>query len=603
MLADAESWAFAERELLSATRAIDNEWSGRVQGERDKLERHRTVYREHLDVLEDTRGRVESARGQLMAAVEREKTEAQRAMEQAELRVSHVQQALDAEQQDLDDQLGLLDAANALPSDPAVQEWVLSTMQAMVEEDERGPLTGNGMTRSARLLARVEVVAVVSNVLSRFSTSRRLQLCALRSLSVLITHVVSVIETCCCSVDEKQSLLSFLDRVAAMKSEKSTLLALCRDTLVRFSADVEMHTLVAAIYHILLRARPSCSDSASRAPLLSMRFSHESRNQKLPLDMLRLYEQARRLASVLWTDSAWAKAVRDAAFLLFTVTKSNVTKTLLANNVISAAIFWICELSAMRPDDAATDWTSTEEAKLAAMQYLLGALSFLHTVPWFPTASATVMLNNVGATASSLPMLEEVHPWSATDVQTLLNAVAPSLPSLDGERRSSNSAVDAAARRYRMLVRFWTFKLLRNLALHQGEAAHAVRIELFAPQVFVLLSETAFSLLRFNAELRRESSDGNGGSGSDLQRDTRASDVPDRSAIAGVWLDLAEMVWVRHYDADGKLRSTAEFVMEHVLALLSWQMHHLSGGCSPDVGLAVCSRMLGAVALALSNST
>jgi hypothetical protein len=420
---------------------------------------------------------------------------------------------------------------------------------------------------------------------------------------VLISHVVSVIETRCSSIDEKRSLMSFLDRLAVMKTEKSTLLALCRDALVRFSADVEMNALVATIHRHLLRTRLTCSDGASRAPLLSVRFSHESRNQKLPLDMLRLYEQARRLGTVLWTDSAWTEAVRDAAFLLFTVTKSNATKTLLANNAISAAISWVCELAAMCPVHATTDSTKTDEAKLTAMQYLLGSLSFLHSVPWFPTASTTVMLANIRGTASSLPMLEEVHPWSANDVRTLLNVVSPSLTSLGNDQCNSNTAVDAATQRYRMPVRFWTLKLLRNLALHPGEAARAVRIELFPPQVFVLLSETAFSLLRFNAEFNRDSRDDNDGNDCHSQHDTKASDIPDRSAIAGVWLDLAEEVWVRHYDADGKLRSTAEFVMEHVLALLSWQMHHLSGGCRPDVGLAVCSRMLGAVALALSNGT
>lgn len=604
-LAEAEGWAFAERELLTATRAVDSEWSNRVQLERNELERHRAVYREHLDVLDDTRERIDAAWGHLMAAVERDKKAAQEEIDQLTLRVHEVEGVLAAEQRKLNDQLGLVDAANALPNDPDVQEWALIAMLAMVEEDERCPLNGNGMTRSARLLARDEVVVVISNVLVRFSTTRHLQRCALQCLSALLNHVASVLATHRTSVEERRTLQLFLDGFIATKTKKSSVLTVCRDALTRFGADVEINALVAAILYRLLRVRPS-SGGGSRAPLAAVRFSYESRNQRLPLDMLLLYEQSRRLGTVSWTDDAWINAVRDAAFLLFTVTKANATKTLLVNGAISTAVFWICELAAMSLPSVTKDARRVDEAKPAATQYLLGALSFLHSTPWFPTANATVMMTLGGrGSDSSSRLLEKIHPWSASNLRTLLKAVSPMLPTLETQQRGADAADDADTRgcQHRMLVSFWTLKLLRNLALHPSEAARAVRTELFAPEVFSLLAGTATTLLRLSAEWSRQTQEDHAGNHTPNQQDTNVSDLPGLSAIVGVWMDLAEAIWIRHYEADGKLRATADFVLEHALALLSWHTKRLGDLRSRDVALAACSRVLSAVAFVLSNGT
>lgn len=570
-LADAESHAFAEQELLCASQVLDREWNGRLQIAKTEQDRHRDEYQAHQQMLDEARENIRDAQEKLQEEVEQDHFAAQERQNHAQSHLNETISLLKVEQEALDNQLGLFDAAHLLSNDPVVQEWVLVTITALVDTSRTCEPNGGGFTHTAWFLAREEFLTVVSNVLARFPTTRHLQWRALEAIAVLITYTDRAIRSKG-SPDDREVLVVFLESFLKSKKPGKSILSQCRDALGRYSSDVEMNIQFARVCYLLLRRRQRVDES--QALLFTVKFSHETRNQCLPLDMLRLYQNSK--ACNVMTHVQIVEIVRDAAFLLFTVAKCNVIKSLLGNGVVTLTLFWIEEISSL-VSQSESDLQCFEAAKETAIQLLLGALSFVHMIPRPSTVGAGVVAKTDCADATPPNRLEDIYPWTTNEIHTIL---------------ATTTLDDQLMNKQRLHTAFWMIKLLRNIALHFGEAASLVRIELYSPSTFSALSQVAISLLQLSNEAN---------SNDKYHTSYAIHDFPSRDAVVGVWLDLVDAVWVRHYNLDGQLRATAEFALEHIAALITWQSGHLRHSHEYSDCLHAHSRALGTLALVLSN--
>lgn len=573
-VSDIESQAWAESLLLQASRARDREWSDRVQDARELLESQREVYRQHELVLEETQESITAMRNKIMVDVERDQMKAQNQVAEMTQLVDKTTHELAEKEAALNDELGFLDAANEFPNDADVQEWILTTIVALLDGHE----PNDSEVVAEELLLRPEFGAVVQNALTRFPTVHRLQWRAVACLATLVARATSLLE----QDDEslwragrsKNALISFLDSLIAMKIN---VLTLCRDAITRFNRDVELNALVASIHFHLLRVRLPSSNSSSSIQC-AVRFGHEPRNQLLPMELLQLFESSQ----AHWSDNprGYHVTIRDASFLLFTVTKCNAEKALLQNHAIPMIVRLVLCLSSSS-ETASVPFLDLDELKTESLQYLLASLTFLHAVTWFPSMSATVAMNRgTRAVQNAKRELEDIHPWTVDGLMELLTALSPMLA----------PSIDCTLPRYCHLVAFWMLKLLRNLVLHRGPAAHSVRVRLYDAKLFDILA----NVKEIAAGLAETS-------GSRLINgfiDT--PDQPARDEVIGVWLDLVEEVWIRHYNASGQLQPTVAYAVDHVLALLSSVTQDMSDSAL-EATLNANTRVLCATALLATN--
>ncbi|KAE9339847.1 hypothetical protein PF008_g11381 [Phytophthora fragariae] len=138
LLNDCESGAWEEWLVLQATNKVDREWSEQVQKSKDTLEIKRAMYTDQQVLLQKERNQIALMWKNIFRDAQHRQQCAREELEQMLMLTEETHQHWMQEQQELWDQCGLVEAAQEFPNDEDVQQWVLCTMIAMIDESESG---------------------------------------------------------------------------------------------------------------------------------------------------------------------------------------------------------------------------------------------------------------------------------------------------------------------------------------------------------------------------------------------------------------------------------------------------------------------------------
>ncbi|KAG7379246.1 Intraflagellar transport protein 74 [Phytophthora pseudosyringae] len=546
LLIDWESRAWGEWQALQATNTLDREWSEQVLRSRESLETKRATYTDLQVQLQEEQNQIAQRRETIFREARDRRERAREDVERTLMLTEETHQRWMREQQELWDQFGLVEAALEFPNDADVQQWVLCAMIAMIDEAEAGRVPVNPhaervTTDIDELLVRDEIVSVLRNILLRFPKWRDLQFSALQCLVRLVRH--------CTALPIGTRAFDFLSALI-----KANTMALSRDVLSHFSQDVELAHLGIDVLYRLLQFRGE--DGAHSVHFCQNRFSHQ-----LPLQLLRLFETAYPhqedaesplVHDIPLSSEALLTARHHASFLLFTLTKYNVRKTLEKDGAVPVVRRLVFELTTSSSDDG------SHEVRTSTLRYLLGSLALMHSPP-----------PRNGSNRTS-PRPDLPASWSVDDLSRLLGAVRPWL----AETRTTESVPNV----HRSLA-FWTMKLLRNVTEPLEDGVVQLRTWVRTRETFDLLASITLAIRRHRSE---------------------EGDDTAVSNIAMVWLELLEDVWLCRYNSDGQLAATSPFVLESLLQLLELEALVTGlGGCSTAfANIAVILKLL---ALVLSN--
>ncbi|RLN90617.1 hypothetical protein BBJ28_00004187 [Nothophytophthora sp. Chile5] len=568
ILADYESQAWEERQTLQITSDLDREWSERVHKSKELLESKKATFKELQRLLQMEQDQMVETWKNVFHAAQDHKQRAGEHLEQMLMLVQETDQQLAREQQDLNDQCGLLDAALEFPNDVEVQLWVLSSMLAMLDEAEDAHQPGKADIASISngsidgMLLREEVATVVRNVLQRFPTTRELQCTALQCLLRLVRRCIRILDTPqelelgVVSTENHPRASNFLAALI-----KDNVMALSRDALVRFDQDVQLaHVVFELLYHLL-----QCRGIDGTHGLL---FSQSRHSHHLPLQLFRLHEailqsqddsnEPSELSYSQLDPTAVLSARLHASFLLFTLAKYNVRKTLEKDGAVLIARRLIFELA----KDPTSESDVKNESKATALQYLLGSLALLYSPP-----------SSRSSRHKSSPWQEQPPVWSVEHVRQLLEALRPWI---SRSRLANNCRVT----RQRDNLSYWTLKFVRNLTWTDTHEVVELRAELRRRETFHLFADITLAVRQCCSA---------GGEGDTVTQN-----------MVVVWLELVEDMWLGSYDSDGQLGATPTFVLEFLLQLLEFEAQ-LIASQNGEPTLAELTAVLKIVALVLSN--
>ncbi|GMF20691.1 unnamed protein product [Phytophthora lilii] len=524
LLIDWESHAWEEWQMLQATNKVDREWSEQVQRSKDTLEVKRAMYTDLQVLLQKEQNQIALTWRNIFRDAQNRKERAREELEQMLMLTEETHQHWMHEQQELWDQCGLLEAAEEFPNDADVQQWVLHTIIAMIDEAELGSVPINPhqdfvTTDINELLVREEIVLLINNVLLRFPKMRDLQYNALQCLVKLVRHCKKT------SLDAHTS--SFLKTLV-----KANVLANSRDVLSYFDEDVELaHLVIELLYH-LLQFRGE--NGAHSLQFCQNRFSHQ-----IPLRILRLHDAvvARQddvepSQTQRFTPTVMLYANHHIAFLLFTLTKYNVRKALDNDGAVPLVRSLIFQFTS---NPFGHD-TSTDEIKVSALRYLLATLTLLYS-PHPPQNCISKRSPRPGLPSS----------WSVNEISEVLSAVQPWLSTSSASISTNRPLANA----YRSLA-FWMIKLLRNVTQPLQNEIVQLRTWLRTREMFEFFAGVTLAIRGCKLE------------------------VDDDSAVQNivvVWLELVEDVWLCRFNSDGQLAATAPFVLEFLLQMLELEAH------------------------------
>ncbi|KAL3667825.1 hypothetical protein V7S43_007375 [Phytophthora oleae] len=543
LLGDWESCAWEDWEALQAVNKLDREWSEQVQRSRETLESKRMMYTNLQLQLEKEQDQIVQMKETIFREARDRLQRAHEEMERMLMLNEETQQHWMREQQELWDQFGLLEAAKEFPNDADVQQWVLCTMISVMNEAESAGIAVNPhgervTTDIDELLVREEVILVLRNVFQRFPNVRDLQLNTLRCFVHLARH--------CIKSRDASRVFNFLAKLV-----KNDVMALSRDVFFRFNEDVEISHLVAELLHHLLQFRGE--NAAHSLQFCQNRFSHQ-----LPLQVLRLYESTFSLQNdanpspdhdVPWSSESLLMARHHASFLLFTLAKYNVRKTLDKDGALPVVQRFFFQLT--------TSSSGDEDVKTSTLRYLVGSLALMYS----PTRTG----NNKTSPRSTLPA-----PWSVEELSHFLAFIRPWL----AKCFVSSNESEPLANSYFSLA-FWTVKLLRNVT-------QPLQCEIVQLRTLIRTRET-FDLLGNVTLTIRKHKPGEG-------EDTAVHN------IVVIWLELLEDIWLCRYNSDGQLAATPPFVMDFLLQLLE-----LEAGLDGSTAILNIAAVLKLIALVLSN--
>ncbi|KAK1943007.1 Ankyrin repeat domain-containing protein 6 [Phytophthora citrophthora] len=538
VLGDWESCAWEEWEALQTANKMDREWSEQVQRSRQILESKKAMYTDLQLQLEKEKDQIVQMKETVFREAQNRLQRAHEEMERMLMLTEETQQHWMREQQELKDQFGLLQAAQEFPNDADVQHWALCTMVSMLNEAESAGTAVNPhgervTTEIAELLVREEVILVLRNVLQRFPKVRDLQLSALQCFVHLARH--------CIKSPDPSRASNFLTKLV-----KNDVMALSRDVFSRFNHDVEISRLVTELIHRLLQFRGG--NGSHGLQFCQNRLSHQ-----LPLQVLRLYESSFSLRidadptpdySFPWSSENLLIARYHASFLLFTLAKYNVRKTLDKDGALPVIRRLLFQLTTSSPGD--------EEIKASTLRYLIGTLALMNNYP------------RLGNTSS------RSAPWSIEELSNFLDFIRPWL---DKCLVSSNESEPTSIH---FSLAFWTIKLIRNLTQPLEDEIVQLRTLIRTREMFDLLGNVTLTVRKYKP---------GGGEDTAMQN------------IVVVWLEILENIWLCRYNSDGQLAATPAFVMEFLLQLLE-----LEAGVDENIVLVNIAAVLKLLALVLSNA-
>ncbi|ETL39879.1 hypothetical protein L916_08822 [Phytophthora nicotianae] len=447
LLSDCESHAWEQWQALQAANKIDREWSEQVQRSRDTLEVKQATYTDLQVQLQNEEDQIAQTWKNVFREARDRRERAREEMEQMLMLTEETHQRWMREQQELWDQCGLIETAQEFPNDADVQQWVLCTIFAMI--DESVPVSFHQEMDIDRQLVREEIILVVRNVLSRFPKMRDLQVSALQCLVRLVGH--------CIEPPMTARAFDFLTSLI-----KANVLALSRDVFIRFQQDLEIaHLVVELLYH-LLQFRGE--NGANNLQFCQNRASHQ-----LPLQVLRLHEIVYPLRGDA-DSSPGLPARHHVSFLLFTLIKYNVRKTVDEKDVLPLVRRLISALSKSSSNGDST----SDEAIASALRYLVGSLALIQ--------SSSVRTSTIKTSPRSIVP----PPWTVDDLSQIFDAIRPWLL-----KRSIDSEPLTSA--HRSLV-FWMVKLLRNLTQPQDGEVVQLRSWLRTRGTFDLLANTILAI-------------------------------------------------------------------------------------------------------------
>ncbi|KAE9026647.1 hypothetical protein PR001_g10595 [Phytophthora rubi] len=545
LLNDCESGAWEEWLVLQATNKVDREWSEQVQKSKDTLEIKRAMYTDQQVLLQKEQNQIALMWKNIFRDAQHRQQCAREELEQMLMLTEETHQHWMQEQQELWDQCGLVEAAQEFPNDEDVQQWVLCTMIAMIDESESGCVPVNPhrelvTTDIDELLVREEFIAVVRNVLLRFPAMRDLQFSALQCFVRLARH--------CVTAPRGTRTHRFLTALI-----KANIMAISRDVLFRFEEDVEIaHLVVELLYHLLQFRGENGAHS--------LQFCQHILSHQLPLQVLRLHEVdlPSNDATAPPQDRCFnttMSARLHTSFLLFTLTKYNVRKTLEKDGALPL----VCRLIFQLTNSPPSADTGSNEIKVSTLRYLLGSVALMHSPP-------SSQHSRKSSSRSDLPA-----SWSVEDLRQLLDSIRPWI-----SMGRTDSALTTA---YRSLV-FWTIKLLQNLTQPVQDDVVQPRTWFRSRENFDLFAMATLAIRKVKPEEDGDSAVLN---------------------IVVVWLELVGDIWLCRFNSDGQLASTAPFILEFLLQLLELEAEIAAGSKKCGTVFTHVAAVLKLVALVLSN--
>lgn len=438
-LADYESRGVKEDERLRDTRACDLHWSDALHDAKATLAQQRAETLRLTRILKDEQEalaamwRTECERAQKARALALEQ------LAQATALVDETEHELERRQRVLDEQCGLLAAAQAAPNDADVQHWVLSAICALADDATHERDVSDGLD-VVRFLFRDDTVRVVLDAMARFPTTRPLQTQSLRCLVVLLqsAHLADV------NAQEQQP--RHLERFATILLARSAVAAV-RDALVRCEEDVETFQLGFAVLYQVLSA------TGARTHASVLQFCQHRRTQRLPLVLMRLLLDSGAQLSAQNEDAAvpsLAASRHHSAFLLFVVVRYNAKRALADADIVSIVLEQLEVVLA-----GGSEHPLDADDCVAALQHLLASLASLHVV-----ASPHEQRTARGASATL-----DNSQWTDVSVVDLVDRIYRFV-STAAHSRAACEAVQ------------WLLKLVRNLVWHSGAVAARIRTEL-----------------------------------------------------------------------------------------------------------------------------
>ncbi|KAG6612316.1 Intraflagellar Transport Protein 72/74 [Phytophthora cinnamomi] len=135
LLIDWESRAWEEWLVLQATNKVDREWSEQVQKSKDTLEIKQAMYTDQQVLLQKEQDQIALMWKNIFRDAQHRQQCAREELEQMLMLTEETHQHWMQEQQELWDQCGLIEASQEFPNDEDVQQWVLCTIIALIDEE------------------------------------------------------------------------------------------------------------------------------------------------------------------------------------------------------------------------------------------------------------------------------------------------------------------------------------------------------------------------------------------------------------------------------------------------------------------------------------
>lgn len=526
ILADGESHACEEGQVLHATRAMDSLWSDHLTQAKEELALQRSECKRYQNLLEDEEEALATAwRNQFQKAQGEQNYATERLVEATEL-VERTERELGRKQQVLDHQCGLLAAARELPNDADLQSWVLASIRALAEglDDESQVFTAvddgtdepMDLLNVQQFLYRDETLKVILDAMTRFAKTRCVHLEALTCLISLIRSFQQ---------QQQVGIPRDTSRNASRHQQQHELVALLlkanalpavRDAVVNCEKDLEIFQRGFEVMHYIF--------SNAGANKAVVQLCQNKRNQLLPIEFVSLL-QDQEICNNLEFQELSASRLHVAHFL-FTLAKYNVKKSLLDAGVVSLILTQIDKAAINSPQSVSS---------LDAIRCFLATLAILHAI-----ASPSEQRRTGTDTNRTL---DHNSDWREFQAQDLVD-------SLQGRFADPGTEPDgpSSLRLAHDELRLWLLKLLRNLVWHRGAVAEKIR------EAFGVLKN--FQMVANTVSCDPES------------QQSLAEIATTRTQDEEIAIELVQAVWIARYDDEGRLLTTPKVVLHFLVSLL-----------------------------------
>lgn len=550
-LADGESHACEESQVLCETRELDSLWSDKLTQAKDELALQRSECKRYQHLLEDEEETLATTwRNQFQKAQGEQNYATERLVDATEL-VAKTKRELERKQQVLDHQCGLLAAGREFPNDADLQSWVLTSIRALAEDlddEQESAVDGEplDLLNLRQFLYRDETLKVILEAMVRFAKTHSVQREALTCLVSLIRTSQQQAGTC----DRSPSTDHHHQNELAALLLKLNALAVVRDAIINCERDFEIFQRGFEVLHYVF--------SNAGANKVVVQFCQHKRNQLLPIEFVGLLHDQETDEQMSSSHQELLASRLHVAYFLFTLAKYNVKKSLLDAGVVGVVLTQI--------DRIAKASTSQNVASLTAIRYFLATLAILHAIASPSEQRRTGVDTN--------RTLDHDSGWTELQVQDLVDSLQPcyAVPATQPDEPRSKFARDE--------LRHWLLKLLRNLVWHRGAVAERVREAFGAMINFKMVADAVYD---------------------PESQQSPAAIAKTRTQDEKIAIELIQTVWVARYDDEGQLLAPSEPVQQLLVNVLSAKAKQIGMIGDAELLLSLAT-LMEAMALVATNS-